>query len=459
MESGCPVGGTHASEDTPPERRVESWKEIAAYFGRDVRTVRRWERNEGLPVHRHLHGFRGSVYAFQPELEGWLARRSVPVSTRAPAVRFGLSARVLPLLFGILLMVGLTGWAFFLTEGPAGPSRIQGPDRIASGGEPSEPGWTADPQVRERFLLARHQLERRMGNRREAQESLEATIQRAPTFAEAHALLGEAYLRAAVFDPRAGRAEAWRNAEGAVRQALALDQNLATAHAVLGRILLLRDWNWEQAAAETLRAIALDPDAVDARGARALYLRSSGRVAEAIAERAYAQRVDPLNPQCLIFLGDEYAFARRYEDARRAYEAALRLERDSRAAIAGLADVHARAGRYGDAAIWHVRSLAVRGRPEVATAFDAVRQRQGARAALVWLDRSNLEVFKRAPDEHAWDLAYTYARLGDRDAAFQFLQRAYDQRDSGLLQARVDPDLDPLRGDPRFGDLLKRIGP
>jgi tetratricopeptide (TPR) repeat protein len=307
-------------------------------------------------------------------------------------------------------------------------------------------------------LLARHYLDRRVGFLREAREHLEATVERAPDFAEAHALLGEAYLRHALFH-RAQRAEAWPKAEAAVRRALALDDSLARAHEVLSRILLLRDWNWSGAAAESLRAIELDPDDPDARSAYALYLRSAGRPSEAIVERERARRADPLNPQRLIFLGDEYIFARRYRDAIETYERALMIERDYRPAVASLADVCMRAGRHADAAQWQWRSLTLRGQEDVAAAFDEVRRREGPRAAMEWLDRNNLGEFQRAPDEHLWDLAYTHARLGNREAALQFLQRAYEKRDTGLLQARVDPDLDSLRADPRFNELLRRIGP
>jgi tetratricopeptide (TPR) repeat protein len=138
-----------------------------------------------------------------------------------------------------------------------------------------------------------------------------------PYIQEAHALLGEAYLRQAIFEP-SRRAEAWPKAEAAARRALALDDGLSIAHTVFSRILLLRDWNFAAAAAEGLRAIELDRDAPDAQSAYALYLRSSGRVAEAIPERERAQRGDPLNAQLLIFLGDEYIFARRYDDATQA---------------------------------------------------------------------------------------------------------------------------------------------
>src|SRR3984957_10453108 len=72
---GEPLSGTSPPNGSPPEVRLDSWKEIAAYLKRDVTTVQRWERREGMPVHRHLHDKRGSVYAVAPELGAWLQSR------------------------------------------------------------------------------------------------------------------------------------------------------------------------------------------------------------------------------------------------------------------------------------------------------------------------------------------------------------------------------------------------
>lgn len=459
MESGHPVGGVHAPEDGRPSRRFDSWKEIAAHFGRDVRTVRRWERSEALPVHRHLHRSRGSVYAFEHELDRWLASRSAPLpaSTR----RSFRSPQGYGQVAGLLVILGFTGWTFVLNDGlpvPSRPHRTATAPAATTAASAGHRLLLADAEAQRTYLLARHQLQRRAGQRQQALDYLEATIRRAPEFAGAHALLGEAYLRQALYDPTR-RADAWQQAENAARRALALDEDLAAAHTVLARILLLRDWNWPAAAAEIQRAIELDPDDPEARSARALYLRSAGRLAEAIAERELAQRADPLNPVWLTFLGDEHTFARRYEDAIGMYERALEIERDYRPAVASLADVHERLERHADAAAWRLRSLTLRGETDAAAAFAGVSRREGPRAALAWLDRRNLVTFSRGADAHLWDLAYTHARLGNRDTAFAFLHRAYDRREAGLLQARVDPDLDPLRGDRRFDDLLQRIGP
>ena len=458
MKTGWPVGDNRPAEDGRGMRRFDSWKEIAAHFGRDVRTVRRWESNEALPVHRHFHRSRGSVYAYQHELDAWYAGRGQRAGA-GTAARLRLAPRSV-ILLGLSLTLVLTGSAWVL-NGRSGPPSMPGPARHTPAaraferiGEPS----AAALEARDTFLLARHHLGRRTGFRREAREYLERTVERAPEFAEGHALLAEAYIRQALFDD-APRAEAWTKAEAAARRALALDDNLPAAHAVISRIHLLRDWNWPAAAAESRRAIELDPDGPHGREAYALYLRSAGRPAEAVVERECAQRADPLNPHRLVSLGDEYLFARRYPEAIRAYERALELERDYRPAIASLADVYMREGRPTDAAEWQWRLLTLRGQRQVAAAFDAVRQREGPRAAMEWLDRRNLIEFERAADRHLWDLAYTHARLNNPEGALQFLQRAYGHRDAGLLQARVDPDLDSLRADPRFIDLLRQIGP
>jgi serine/threonine-protein kinase len=393
------------------------------------------------------------VYAFQDELDAWRERRDA--STAGSSRQDGLSWSYALPVFGIVLAVGVTTWVM-LGAGRRATGEVDATHVAAA--DTRTTGTAMDPEVQHALLLARHHLARRANFRQLTRESLESAIKRAPDIGEAHALLGEVRLRQALHDPT-GRTEAWADAETSVRRALALDDGLAAAHAVLSRILLLRDWNWIGAAEESRRAIELDPSAPDVRSAHALYLQSAGRLAEAIVERERVYRGDPLNPQSLVFLGDAYFFSRQYDEATRAYERALDLERDYRPAVASLADVCERTGRDGDAAAWRSRLLMLRGQQDLASEFDDVRERKGPRAAIQWLDRRNLEEFQRSPGEHLWAIAYTHARLGNVDAALEFLQRGYERRDPGLLQARVDPDLDPIRRDRRFIDLLDRIGP
>jgi len=452
-----PAIGGDTTDGGPQPRRLESWKEIAAHFRRDARTVRRWEQAEGMPVHRHLHHARDSVYAFPDELDSWWEARSARRLTPAGG-RVGRARRWL--LGSFAIAAGFLAVLFVVKRAAVEPVRAPSGVRSTSAGS----GYTrprpmpGDPDVRDAFLFARHHLTRRNGQLQKALGYLEQVTTRAPGFPDGHALLGESYLRVGLYDP-AARADAWSRGEAAARRALELDDGLAMAHAVLGRILLLRDWDWVSARAEIARAVELDPEDPEVRSTNAFYLRSAGRPADALAERLRAQRAEPANPQWLVFLGAEYAFSRQYDEAIRSYERALELERDHRGAVGGMADVLERMGRHAESVRWQLRYLRMIGRDELAAGYDEVSQRAGAVAARQWLDRQQLLEYQRTPDGHHWDLAYLHARLGNRELAFRQLALALEQREPGLLQARVDPDVDPLRGDARFGSLLERIGP
>jgi len=449
------AGGDDAPDGPRLPHRLDSWKEIASHFRRDVRTVRRWEQAEGMPVHRHLHRARGSVYAYADELDRWWdTRRSQegpgePPGGRARAWLTGLVAGSL----------GIAALAFAVHRAAVVPGHLATADSRA-GREVSPPPSRQlpdDPQAREAFLVARQQLSRRTGFRHEARRHLELVVARAPAFAEAHALLGEAYLRQGLYDAPT-RAQAWEKAEASARRAVVLNDNLAVAHRVLGRVLLLRHWNWTSAEAEIVRAIELDPGDLEARSTRALYLRSAGRLDEALAERQRVQQADPLHAYWLLALGNEYTFARRYEDADRSFRRALELERDYRPAVAGLADVSERTGRFAEAAAWQLQYLRLTEQDDLAAAYEEVCRREGPASAERWLDRQRLVEFSRDAQNNLYSLAYTHARLGEREEALRFLELAYERRDTGLLQANVDPDLDPLRDDLRFRDLLQRVG-
>jgi tetratricopeptide (TPR) repeat protein len=452
-----PAIGGDTADSVPQPRRLETWKEIAAYFRRDARTVRRWEQAEGMPVHRHLHHARDSVYAFPDELDSWWEARSARRVTLAD----GRPRRARRWLLGSCAIVsGLLVVLFVVKRAAVEPVRPPSgaPSTISGSGHTRPLPVPDDPDVRDAFLFARHHLTRRNGQLQKALGYLEQVTTRAPGFAGGHALLGESYLRVGLYDPTA-RADAWSRGEAAARRAIELDEGLAAGHAVLGRVLLLRDWDWASAQAEIARAVELDAEDPEVRSTRAFYLRSAGRLTDALAERLRAQQADPANPQWLVFLGAEHAFLRQYGEAIRSYERALELERDHRGAVGGMADVLERTGRHAEGQRWQLRYLRMIGRDDLAAGYDEASQRDGAVAARQWLDRQQLLEYKRKPDGHHWDLAYLHARLGNRELAFQELKLALERREPGLLQARVDPDVDPLRGDARFGFLLEQIGP
>jgi tetratricopeptide (TPR) repeat protein len=316
---------------------------------------------------------------------------------------------------------------------------------------------STDPQAYVQYLRGRHILNRRAGAKK-ALPYLQEAVGREPTFAPAHAALGEAYLRVGIFSQRSARAEPWSNAEIAIRRALALDDSLAIAHATLGWLYMFRDWNWPLARAELGRAIELDPDDPNAHSNYAIYLRGAGRMDEAIEQRCLARDADPLSVELTTWLGNEYLFARRYADAVATFEAALDLEPAFIPALDGRADGLQRMGLGDRAAEAQIRLFNVRGDTKGAAVFEEIYRRQGYAAAVTYLDRKAIDDYSGNPERRAWNLAYTHARLGETNAALRYLAIAFEQRDPGLLQVRVDPDVDSLRADPRFQRLIAQLG-
>jgi Tfp pilus assembly protein PilF len=329
---------------------------------------------------------------------------------------------------------------------PAGPA----------GREATEP---IDREAYQLYLRARYHLNHRTGRLALARQYLETALERAPGFAPAHAARAEVFSRIARRNAGTRQQEAWATAEASARKALALDAGLPAAHVVLASILLFRDWDWRGAEAEYRRALAADPQDPDVCHGYATFLTSAGRMDEAIVQRHRAVEADPLNVTLISFLGTAFVFARRYDDAIREFQKALELEPDSRQAVSGLADVYARKGNEAEAAAQTIRLLTLARPKEVAGEFEARYRTLGFRAAERWLDEQNLETFSRQPSTNAWNLAFTNARLGHADAAFRWLDAAFTARDAGVLQMRVDPDVDSLRADPRFQAMLHRIGP
>jgi tetratricopeptide (TPR) repeat protein len=289
-----------------------------------------------------------------------------------------------------------------------------------------------------------------------ARQYLEQATARDPRFAAAHAALGEAYVRFALYEPEV-RANAWAAAEASAKRALALDETLPAGHVTLAAIRLYRDWDWRSARSEYQRAIDLDAGDSGARTGYAVYLRAAGRMGEAIAQLRKALETDPLNVPLATLLAGDYLLARKYDDAIREFQRALELEPEYWPAVRELADAYERKGLDEQALAQTMKLFTGRG-PKELTEFERVCRSQGYQAAARWLDRKQIEQYSRNADANAYNLAFSYARLGDKDNAFRFLEAAYRLRDANLLQLRVDPDMDGLRSDPRYADLLRRMG-
>ncbi len=315
-----------------------------------------------------------------------------------------------------------------------------------------------DPEVYELYLLG--QFYSHKGPRTDwgkSQEYFERAIAKDPSYAPAYAGLARFYSRVVTSSGPLTPQEAWPKAEAAVQRALELDDRLAEAHAELANIRLLRDWNWEEAAKESQRALELNPNSPDAHSRYARYLRVAGRPDEAVREMKRALELDPLRVDLSNQLGVELVFARRYDEAIEQFHQSLELDANSVVAHFYLSALFAAKGMEREAAEEAIKGLNAAGEASQASKFERIYKASGYRAAQRFLDQRAIEDELKRPRPDPWTLAYTYPRLGQKDKAFEWLEKAYQERSVGLLQLRVDPDFDNLRSDPRYKDLVRRI--
>jgi TolB-like protein/Tfp pilus assembly protein PilF len=249
--------------------------------------------------------------------------------------------------------------------------------------------------------------------------------------------------------------------EAAVLKALELDDR-----AVRGELAYIRwdhDWNWPEAEREFQRAIALAPhDAVN-RDSYADFLKSQGRWEEAIAQSRLARELDPVGVQTNLYLGAKYYWARRDDEAIEQYKKTLELDPNYALAHDYLADAYARKGMYEQAILEEQNYLRLSGDEEGAAALGRDFAAWGYDKAMRSLYQKNLDAFKAAAaSKEAYVspmlFVFSYIRLGEKDQAFAWLEKAYEERQPWLIFLRTDPQFDPLRSDPRFADLVRRVG-
>jgi tetratricopeptide (TPR) repeat protein len=259
--------------------------------------------------------------------------------------------------------------------------------------------------------------------------------------------------------------EANQKAREAVARALALDSTLGEAHVSLGGLLMGDDWDFVGAEREFKRAIALSPSYVEAHHMYSHYLLVMGRVDESLVESRKVMALDPLSPLGIGHLAFHNLYARQYDDAIRDFHTYLLKENDDVSAHFQLGDAYYQKGMFSEAFEEFVKSLTLTGitakeTAELRQAFTTNGMRGYFRKRIVQLTGDGTAAFGpggTAP-ERTVQIAGAYARLGEKDFAFDWLEKAYTQHANALVHLREDVSFDNLRADPRFGDLLRRIG-
>ena len=525
------------------EGRLDSWKEIATYLKRDVRTVQRWERHERLPVHRKIHGKLGSVYAFKPELDAWwnADRRAAGAAAADERPRLavlplrnlsgdpgqeyfsdGLTEELIAQLSRVdparLAVVARSSVARCLAAG-RGTRQIErelgagyvldgsvrrSSDRVrvsvqlvrtrdeshvwagtydrdlrdilalqrelahavtagisakvaASERRPIGP---VDPETYSAYLMGRHLWNgRTIEGVFKAIEQFERAVARTPGYAPA--LAGLADCHAVLANPELGvlpPAEAMPRAKAAAERALAIDPALGEAHASLGFVCLWFDWDWPAAQTAFARAIELRPDYASARQWHAALLGTLGRMEEAVAELRRALELDPLSNVLRVELSSLHYFERDYEAAVRHAREALELDPGFVLAYFNLGRALLQQGRGREALTELERGHALA--PELPAmtmalghGYAAAGRRADALKAIEALAR-----LARKRYVPAFHTAAIHAALGDREKTFAWLAKARDERCAYLVHLPKEPAADPYRGDPRFAQIVPRVG-
>jgi TolB-like protein/DNA-binding winged helix-turn-helix (wHTH) protein/Tfp pilus assembly protein PilF len=317
---------------------------------------------------------------------------------------------------------------------------------------------SVDPEAHELYLKGRYFWNKRdQAGFTKAVDYFQQAIAKDPTYAAAYAGLADSYALSGGFNLIPVE-QAMPRAQAAAEKALQLDSNLAEAHASLGLIAPFNNWNWTGAEHHYQRAIELDPNYATAHHWYAEgYLMPVGRADEAIAEIRKAQALDPLSAVIAADLGKELYFVRKYDDALVELRRALELDPNFTSAHNWISDTLLEKKMYNDAIAELEKTKPFREERvyvrQTAYLYARIGQQAEARAALA----KALELSK-GKQVSSGAVALIHAALGDKDESFQWLERACTERSSFMTSLKYWSVFDPLRGDARFSDLLRRVG-
>ena len=461
-----------AREQQALNRRLDSWKEIATFFGREERTVKRWEKERGLPVHRVPGPARSGVFAYTAELSEWLnltlpespnqhssvaGRSGSPVreielvnSPRVdgPAIppsgsRFQV-ARILGLLVAILL-------GTLILKHQLQPSA----DSTRSN---STAAHRADPEAEDFYLKGRYFWNKRTPeDLNKAVDLFTQAIVQDPGYAQAYVGLADCYNLLREYSAMSP-SEAYPRALAAAKEAVKLDDSSAEAHNSLAFATFYWDWDAATAEREFKRAIALKPDYVAAHHWYATFLMANRRYPEAVAEIEKARKLDPSSAPIMADRGYILYLAGQQEQG-------LALLKQIEAADPAflsphlyLSDIYFDGKDYPSYLSESTKVAQLRHDQEALAVLKA-GERGLSTGGVRGMWESMLPVQKKFYVQGSlppYPLAQTYSALGEKQEALKYLREAYDKRDAALLFMNVDHSFDDLRGNPSFNDLLAK---
>ena len=457
-----------------PNRRLDSWKEIAAFFDRDERTVKRWEKERSLPVHRLPGGSRGRVFAFSDELYAWMRSPesaaesvseiangadqtlavaptrtngvTVPAAARSDA-ETSPSSRTGWLLAGAVVLLLAVGAAALF-----GGYRQHAAELRKSAATPA-----VNPEAEELYLKGRYYWEKRTpADLTQAVDYFTQAIVHDPNYAQAYVGLADCYNLLREFATMPSQ-EAFPRALAAAKKAVELDDSSAEAHASLAFVTFY--WNWDSVAAERefRRAIELNPNYVAAHHWYATSLMEMQRYPEALREIERAQELDPSSnaivaDKALILvqvgkIDEAMALLKQIESSQPNFSASHKY-----LSYIYLAK-HDLPNYLGES---RTAATLTRDENELAIVDAAKRGFKAGGERGMWQEmlKAQQQLYAEGKTP-AFLVAISAARLGRKEDALRYLQASYQEQDPNFLAIRGDTSFNFLHDDPQFRKLLE----
>jgi adenylate cyclase len=323
------------------------------------------------------------------------------------------------------------------------------------------PGRTTSPDSDAYQLYLRghfHWNRRSPEEFRKAIRFFEQAIALDPNYALAFTGLADCYSLLPIYDRMAKATETMPKAKTAILRALAIDDNLSEAHASLGLILEIFDFDWIGAERQYQRAVELSPNSPVPHQWYGELLVNTGRFDEGLAEGRHAVELDPLSPVANLALAIQLNSAHRYTEAIEQLQKTLELGRTFADTNYFLFEAYANKGMYPEAVAAYARQKALDGVPASAVAAFQDAFAKDSWPGFLKARIQSLEAQGQAGQAVADELASLYARAGDADRALAWLEKSYADRSARLTHLKVNARYDNLRDDPRFADLLRRVG-
>ena len=317
--------------------------------------------------------------------------------------------------------------------------------------------YTENSEAHQLYLKGRYAWEKwTLDGAKQAVVFFEEAIKKDPNYALAYAGLADVYIFGAFAGAGLPPQETHKRAREAAMKALSLDPQLGEAHAALAGVLIYEDWNFVAAEAEYKRGLELNPSFAEGHHEYSHLLLLLGRINDAFLESQKFLELDPVSEPPIGHMGYFYLYSRQFDKAIEWFKKDIQQYPES-IQQAQLGEAYYQKGMYREAVEEYLKGAAVVGYPreripKLREAFD----KSGINGFLRQMLEQQLGEPANAQD-HAW-IGQLYARLGDKDHAFEHLEKAYAQHAAGLVRLKEELGYDSLRSDPRYADLLRRIG-